>query len=80
MLHGTCKTDDVRAEAKRAVVELGMNLSGEGYTSLSARISDADFKKLFSDPADVGGTLAVPERLKFFVASISEAPEHLSFE
>ncbi|CAN7678953.1 hypothetical protein LJR231_005452 [Phyllobacterium sp. LjRoot231] len=80
MLRDTCCTDDARAEAKRAAQEAGMKVSGEGNASLSARMSDAEFRKLFPAPSGSGDTLAVPERLKPFVESISEAPEHLSFE
>ena len=80
MLHDTCRNDDARLEAKRAAQEVGMQISSDGYATLSARMSDADFKALFSDSFDAGDSLAVPERLKPFVASISEAPKHLSFE
>lgn len=80
VLHDSCRTDVTRAAAKRAAQQAGMELSGEGHATLSARMSDAEFKKLFSDASGAGGALAVPEQLKPFVASISEAPEHLSFE
>ncbi len=55
-----------------------MTLSGEGVATLSVRMPNTEFEKLFSPSAE--GELAVPEKLKPFVASISEAPEHLSFE
>ncbi len=79
-LRETCCTDDAREEAKRAAQEIGMQLSGEGLATLSARIPDARFRELFSCPSGAADTLPVPERLKPFVSSISEAPEHLSFE
>lgn len=77
LLHPTCSTNAARAEAKRLLSESGMQLSGEGNTTLSARMPDDAFRKLFAPQTD--GALAVPAPLQPFVASISEAPEHLSF-
>lgn len=80
MLHDSCRSNEARAAAKRVAEEVGMTLSGEGSATLSVRISDAEFKKLFSNPSDSKDTLEVPEKLKPFVLSITEAPEHMSFK
>ena len=77
LLHPTCSTDAARAEAKRLLSESGMQLSGEGDATLSARMPDDAFRKLFASGSD--GALVVPARLQPFVAAISEAPQHLSF-
>lgn len=78
LLHENCRTDGLRAAAIHAVKQVGMTLSGEGVATLSVRMPNTEFENLFSPSAE--GELAVPEKLKPFVASISEAPEHLSFE
>ncbi|MCW2240551.1 hypothetical protein [Azospirillum canadense] len=80
LLHDACRTDEARAEVKRVAQDIGMNLSGEGHATLSARMPDAEFKKLFPNPSGTDNALAVPEKLKPYIASISEAPEHLSFK
>ena len=80
LLREPCRTDSAREAAKRAAQELGMQISGEGHATLSARMPDAAFQQLFSSPSGTGGTLAVPHSLEPFVSSISEAPEHLSFD
>jgi hypothetical protein len=82
MLAGPCLTDnaDAREELKRAIRELGMTVSGEGAASLSARITDADFQKLFPAVSCTADSLPVPDRLKPHVSSICEAPRHISFE
>ncbi|WP_105403196.1 hypothetical protein [Neorhizobium sp. T7_12] len=78
LLHETCRTDDARAAAIHAATQAGMTLSGEGVATLSVRMPNSEFEKLFSSSPE--GELTVPEQLKPFVESISEAPEHLSFE
>lgn len=80
LLHEHCRTGDARAAAKRAAHDVGMAVSGEGSATLSARISETDFEELFSELSGGGETLAVPDRLKPFVSSISVAPDHLSFD
>lgn len=78
LLHEHSRSAEDLREVARILQEEGLQLSGQGAASMSARMSDSDFKKLF--PAtDNNKPLAVPERLKPFVSSISEAPEHLSF-
>jgi hypothetical protein len=78
LLHDTCRTSEAREAAKHAAHELGLQLSGEGAASLSARVPDAEFRKLFCGAA--ADALTVPDPLKPYVSSICEAPEHLSFE
>lgn len=78
LLHDNFTNEEGVREAKRIVEEVGMKVSGQGAATLSARISDGDFKKLFAE-ASGDQPLAVPPRLKPFVSSISEAPAHLSF-
>ncbi|MBN3756642.1 hypothetical protein G3N95_27150 [Paraburkholderia sp. Tr-20389] len=80
LLHDPCRNDAAREAAKRAAEQLGMQISGEGHATLSARMPDAAFRALFSCSSDTGGTLAVPGSLEPYVASISEAPQHLSFD
>lgn len=80
LLHEHCRTGQARAEAIRAAHEIGMTVSGEGSASLSARMPEAEFEELFSEFSGGGETLAVPDKLKPFVSSISVAPKHLSFE
>ncbi len=82
MLAGPCLADDAdaREELKRAVRELGMTVSGEGAASLSARIPDTDFQKLFSTASSTADSLPVPDKLKPHVSSICEAPRHISFK
>lgn len=79
-LHDNCRTNEARAMAKRVAEEVGMTLSGEGSATLSVRMPDAEFKKLFSNPSDDKDTLEVPEKLKPFVSSITEAPKHIQFK
>lgn len=78
LLHDSCKSEEQVREVTRIAQEEGMQVSGKGAATLSVRMSDSDFKKLFSATAG-DRPLAVPECLKPFVASISEAPNHLSF-
>lgn len=78
LLHDHRRSEDDLREVARILEEEGLHLSGQGAASLSARISDSDFKKLFPATGN-NQSLTVPERLKPFVSSISEAPEHLSF-
>lgn len=80
LLHESCRTDDARAEAKRATEQIGMTVSGEGTATLSARISNSEFEKLFPNQSGGKVELDVPDKLKAYVASISEAPEHFSFD
>lgn len=77
VLRESVRDPGTRTAVRQAAAELGLQLSGEGYATLSARIGEADFAALFGT-AD--GALDVPDRLAPFVESISEAPEHLSFD
>lgn len=80
LLHETCRTADARAAAMHAIEQAGMTVSGEGAATLSVRMSNADFEKIFPARSQAQDELAVPDKLRPFVASISEAPEHISFE
>ncbi|EUC12810.1 UNVERIFIED_ORG: hypothetical protein BDU10_4167 [Burkholderia sp. CF145] len=80
LLHDPCRTDAAREAARLAAEQLGMQISGEGYATLSARMPDDAFRQLFSCSSGPSGTLAVPGSLQPYVSSISEAPQHLSFE
>ncbi|NKK49336.1 hypothetical protein E0H35_30555 [Rhizobium leguminosarum bv. viciae] len=80
LLHEHCRTPEARAEAIRAVRDVGMTVTGEGSATLSARMPEAEFEELFSEFSGGGETLGVPDKLKPFVSSISVAPKHLSFE
>ncbi|ACC72850.1 hypothetical protein PPMP20_34115 [Paraburkholderia phymatum] len=80
LLRDTCSNDAAREAARRAAGQLGMQISGEGRATLSARMSDAAFRRLFPHSSSMSGTLAVPDSLEPYVASISEAPQHLSFD
>ena len=80
LLREPCRSDAAREAAKRAAEQLGMQISGEGHASLSARMPDDAFRQLFSSSFDTNGTLAVPVSLEPYVSSISEAPQHLSFD
>lgn len=78
LLHASCQNPAKKEEVKRIVEKTGMTVGGEGIATLSARMSDRDFKKLFFKDDD-SQSLTIPEFLKPFVSSISEAPDHLSF-
>ncbi|MBP0589671.1 hypothetical protein J8I87_08060 [Paraburkholderia sp. LEh10] len=80
LLRDACRTEPARQAAKCAAEALGMQISGEGLATLSARMPDAEFRRLFSCLSGTDGTLAVPGSLYPYVSSISEAPEHLSFD
>ncbi|ALP64823.1 MULTISPECIES: hypothetical protein [Paraburkholderia] len=80
LLRDPCRTDAARAAARLAAEQLGMQISGEGHATLSARMPDDAFRQLFSGSSGTSGTLAVPRSLQPYVASISEAPQHLSFD
>jgi hypothetical protein len=41
---------------------------------------DDAFRALFPSSSSTCGTLAVPSSLEPYIASISEAPQHLSFD
>ena len=68
-----------RAAAVAAMRSSGLDISGEGAVSLSARIDSAKFDALFGSAAQ-DGTVNVPASLAKYVSSISEAPEHIEFE
>jgi hypothetical protein len=78
VLHYSCQDETGLREASRVAMGLGMTISGLGAATLSARMSDTAFDKLFAS-ASKESQLAVPEVLKPFVLSISEAPDHLAF-
>lgn len=78
LLHNSCQDETGLREARRIAMELGMTISGLGAATLTARMSDAAFDKLFA-AASKESQLVVPDVLKPFVHSISEAPDHLEF-
>jgi hypothetical protein len=78
---------DVEAAAKAAAA-LGMEPSGQGQTTFSARISAPDFQRLFGRSASAmsaksaaadSAPLAVPKELARYVESITVAPRHEFF-
>ena len=78
LLHNSCQDETGLREARRIAMELGMTISGLGAATLSARMSDTAFDKLFAS-ASKESQLVVPDVLQPFVHSISEAPDHLEF-
>ncbi|MBN3761960.1 hypothetical protein [Burkholderia sp. Ac-20365] len=80
LLRDPYRNDTDREAVRRAAEQLGMQISGEGHASLSARMPDDAFRQLFSSSSIASGTLAVPSSLEPYVSSISEAPQHLSFD
>lgn len=89
LLRSDRRNEADRAAAADAVRALGMEVTGTGAASLSARIDEDVFKRLFGQahlPASAGRgrgvsneSLPVPLQLQPFVASISVAPDHLYF-
>jgi hypothetical protein len=75
----------MREELKDQLRGLGIELSGEGAATLSGRISDREFAKLFASGASDAGAvgsdeLPVPDALQGRVTAITLAPRHLHLE
>jgi hypothetical protein len=80
-------------EASDAARRLGMQMSGSGAATLSARLGRADFHRIFGRAPEVpkqgnagsnafssGTDLPIPRELSEHVQSITEAPEHQQFD
>ena len=77
LLNDSSRDGAGRTKAKRAVKAAGLELTGEGYVSLSARISDQHFAALFGcEPEAVPDELGIPDALAPYFASVTEAPQH----
>ena len=64
-------------EAASKVVEtLGFETTGMGRASLSARVSEQEFQRLFGATVAVHEPLSVPQELAEYVESITVAPRH----
>jgi hypothetical protein len=68
-----------RQLVKDVLRTLHMEITGEGEVTISTRISDVEFRKVFPDGVQPDGTLKIPVGLVPYVVSITEAPGHLSF-
>ena len=72
-----------KAALKAELGKLGIEISGEGAATLSARISEADFARLFAPadlPAAEDAELPIPDSLRGRVTTITVAPPHLHLE
>ena len=68
------KSDSVEAAAKAAAA-LGLEPSGQGQATFSARVDAANYRRLFGDDS----TLRIPKELAEYVESITVAPKHEYF-
>ena len=59
---------------------LGVQPESRGAATISVRVNDDQFAKLFAADGSQGPGLAIPAALSKYVSSISEAPDHLHFK
>lgn len=62
--------------ASKAAVALGFETTGKGRTTLSCRVSEQEFRRLFGGTVAVHEALPVPQELAEYVESITVAPRH----
>jgi len=62
--------------ASRVVATFGIETTGKGHASLSARLSEPEFHRLFGAAIAVHEPLPVPQELAEYVESITVAPRH----
>ena len=74
LLSERCRTDRTRKDLVRSLEAMGCSVTGVGEASLSVRVSEAVYARLFKDePAQI------PSSLQPWLASVSEAPVHQSY-
>lgn len=78
LLRQESRSAQAQEELRRAMAELGLEPSGAGTASLSARVTPERFQELFG-AVGASDSLAVPKALERHVESISVAPDHLLF-
>lgn len=81
LLAPEARTAEGKRDLRRELERLGLDVSGEGAATLSARITTSRFEQLFgcepsASEAD-GNALLLPDRLRDRVISITLAPPHL---
>lgn len=82
LLKPLSRSERGREDAKNAAQQLGLEISGEGAATLSARCSREEFVAIFgAEPKQGPGgnspvELTVPNALLDFVSSVTVAPQH----
>ncbi len=79
LLSETARTDDTRSAVVRELEALGCTVTGVGAASLSVRVSEAVYCRLFDAPARDETTLKIPVPLRHYLSSVSEAPSHQAY-
>lgn len=79
LLSETARTDDTRSTVVRELEALGCTVTGVGAASLSVRVSEAVYCRLFEAPARDETTLKIPVPLRHYLSSVSEAPSHQAY-
>jgi hypothetical protein len=90
LLRPECRTEQRRREAANALRHIGLEVTGTGLTTLSARASAQVVAQLFGgrpeDHARAGrsgaeaGELSIPDTLTESVERVSVAPQHISMQ
>ncbi len=75
LLSEGCRSRDARTDLVQTLESLGCTVTGVGEVSLSVRVSESVFQKVFR-PAPP----QVPASLEPWLASVAEAPVHQSFD
>lgn len=75
LLSEGCRSRDARTDLVQTLESLGCTVTGVGEVSLSVRVSETVFQKVFR-PAPP----QVPPSLEPWLASVAEAPVHQSFD
>ena len=79
LLSETARTDETRSTVVRELEALGCTVTGIGVASLSVRVSEAVYCRLFEAPAVDATTLKIPAPLRHYLSSVSEAPSHQAY-
>ena len=75
LLSERCRSDRTRKDLAQSLEAMGCTVTGIGEASLSVRVSEAVYERLFKDePAQI------PSSLQPWLASVSEAPVHQSYQ
>lgn len=91
LLSDQARTDEARASLVRELEALGCTVTGVGAASLSIRVSDEAYCRIFDGPSTAAADrptrpaatifvapagLTIPASLQPYLASVSEAPAH----
>lgn len=84
LLAPEARTAEGKRDLRRELERLGLDVSGEGAATLSARVTPSRFEQLFGcEPSAFGSdgnSLLLPDRLRDRVISITLAPPHVHLD